>query len=132
MHDLRPEPRPRAHRALLASQLRDAARRARPDDPVQGEIGAGAGERHGRPAQLPHPPGRRHPHLQGRGRARRRGPGPAPRVHPRGRPPLQRPLRRTTSPSRRRSSAGAPGHGPRRRGQDEQIHGQHHRRRRGA
>ncbi|MCK7527695.1 MAG: hypothetical protein MZV64_63840 [Ignavibacteriales bacterium] len=132
MHHLRPEPRPRAHRAVLAPHLRHPSRRAQPDDPVQGEVGAGAGERHGRPAQLPHPHGRRHPPLQGRRRARGGGPDPAPRIHPRGRPPLQRPVRRlfpgTGGPHRPRR----PGHGARRRLQDEQVPGQLHRHRRGA
>ncbi|MCK7519555.1 MAG: hypothetical protein MZV64_18415 [Ignavibacteriales bacterium] len=94
---------------MLAPQLRDAPRRAQPDDPVQGEVRSRSAE-NVTAGLLNYPILQAADILVYKAAAvpGRRGPGPAPRVHPRGRPPLQQPLRRLSSPSRRRSSAGAP------------------------
>ncbi|CAA9376245.1 MAG: Tryptophanyl-tRNA synthetase, partial [uncultured Nocardioides sp.] len=132
-------PRPRA-RDDLHALVRSRAQPADAAVPVVGQRGRAAAQpdRQGRgqdrghhldrraAADLPRPPGRRHPLLQGERRPG--GPRPAPphRADARRRPPLQRAVRRGLPGARRPALRGAtdPRH---RRHQDEQVQGQRHR-----
>ena len=69
LHDLRAEPRARAHPADLAARVHRHHGRAAADDPVQGE-GRRPGDRPGRPLHLPGAHGGRHPALRRRRRCR--------------------------------------------------------------
>src|SRR5512132_348471 len=94
MHPVPTERRRRAHLPLLAAGQRHRVRRADPDDPVQGEVGAAEGVRLRRALLLSRAAGGGYPRVSDRRGAGRRGPEAAHRAGPNDRGAFQLALRR--------------------------------------